>query len=715
MDEKVESNPQRSKLENFLSGCLAFVILICVPIIIGLILSFPTDSGSTDHFLSLNRTRQDALEKNWMHYLNHAKPDWSAIIGTNFELTLCPFNSSDTWHHDTSPEEAGFICGYITVPLNHDQPEGETIQIPVAIWPSYEENTKGDPLFITHGGPGGSALEYIPSYFYPDKTDWGRDLVIIDQRGTRFAEPSLICPEVTDSIKGSLDSNDRGAYEYLDFLRYCRARLAGQEINLAAFTTPQIARDIEVVRKILGYDQINFYGVSYGTHVGQYLAEYYPNSIRSLILDGVAPIPLDYLNRSVSVRTRIIDEIVSNCSQDPLCAKYYPDLSERVSDLINRLDQHPETVRLGAKRFFYPIELDGEYFINYYFSMAYMDQNYAVLPYIIKEAEHNRFNSFKAWIDWRISELSLESLAYLSVICSEHQPFTLAAEGNENIDYPLIAWENKGQEQLSQTCQQLGIVHTSDALDKLSDTTLPALFLSGHFDPITPPAYAEITLKSFPNGQHILDPLGSHGVAFNDDCLDSIMAEFLDDPYHQLDPECLADPARQKEIVPPNALSSLIIRNEIYFWFYILSSLMISLNIIRYLSWGGAWVWRKIRQRRRQLTKTEKLLRLRYELANWVFALTTLGLGFGLHHYDTLIQGLSEYRRAYAIPVDARSVLFIPFLLVCLGPIFILAGIKTWKNNPAVLERVYLLLETIFCLATIAIILMNDMFLIWLR
>jgi hypothetical protein len=370
---------------------------------------------------------------------------------------------------------------------------------------------------------------------------------------------------------------------------------------------------------------------------------------------------------------------------------------------------------MGAKYRFYSIAVDGEFFINYYFSMAYMDQNYAVLPYIIKEAEHNRFDAIKAWIDWRYSDFSEDSLAYLSVICSEHQPFTLAVEGTANIDYPLIAWENKGQEQLSQICQKLGLDHSSDTLENLAETTLPALLLSGHFDPITPPAYGEIALTSFPNGRHLLDPLGSHGVAFNDDCLDSIMSEFLENPHRQLDSECLGDPSRQKEVVPPNALSSLIIRNDIYPWFYILPAVMILLNLIRYLSWGGAWVWRLIRQKRKQPSMSEKRLRLRYELANWVFSITTLGVGFGLQHYDKLVRGLPGYWRASALPVEARSILFIPFLLVCLTPILLLASIKSWKRNPAVLERVYLLLETIFCLAIAAVILLNDMFLIWLR
>ena len=64
-----------------------------------------------------------------------------------------------------SPEEAGFICGFVTVPLFHDQPDGDTIQIPIAIWPDNANTTPiKEPIFITHGGPGGSALENVSAH-----------------------------------------------------------------------------------------------------------------------------------------------------------------------------------------------------------------------------------------------------------------------------------------------------------------------------------------------------------------------------------------------------------------------------------------------------------------------------------------------------------------------------------------------------------------------
>lgn len=69
------------------------------------------------------------------------------------------------------------------------------------------------------------------------------------------------------------------------------------ELFLGMCKKPQVAR------QVLGYKKYNLYGVSYGTHVAQYIVAYYPESSRAIILDGVAPIPFDYLNQIFSIST----------------------------------------------------------------------------------------------------------------------------------------------------------------------------------------------------------------------------------------------------------------------------------------------------------------------------------------------------------------------------------------------------------------------------
>jgi len=354
---------------------LPFLILFSIPFIFFFIIRIIPYEAKVDN-------RQEILEKNWDRFVSRGVRWIDPFDNENFELTLCPFSEGDSWDESISPEEAGFICGFVSVPLFHDLPEGDTIQIPIAIWPDYANPPYKEPIFITHGGPGGSALVMYPRMFYPDRIGNQRDIIIIDQRGTQYAEPSLVCPEVTESSKN-------GVEDYQDYLRYCRARLTGKGVDLAAFTTSEIAKDFEDVRQVLGYKEYNFYGVSYGTHIGQYLAAYYPDRIRSLILDGVAPIPLDYLNRSVSTHNRILNEFFINCEQDSFCSEQYPDLPGKLNKTIELLNQNPKKIRIHIPNSLYSFadEINGESFYYYILSSSYLDNNYAALPYIIQRRE----------------------------------------------------------------------------------------------------------------------------------------------------------------------------------------------------------------------------------------------------------------------------------------------------------------------------------------
>jgi hypothetical protein len=92
------------------------------------------------------------------------------------------------------------VCGYVTVPEDHAVPEGRTIQIAIAIFYGKDTEAAWPPLLMLRGGPGESALSvWTPSFASP----FGklllskRDVILLEQRGTFYARPSLHCPEAT--------------------------------------------------------------------------------------------------------------------------------------------------------------------------------------------------------------------------------------------------------------------------------------------------------------------------------------------------------------------------------------------------------------------------------------------------------------------------------------------------------------------------------------
>ena len=62
-----------------------------------------------------------------------------------------------------------------------------------------------------------------------------------------------------------------------------------QGIDLSAYNSVQNAADVDLIRQALGYDEYNYYGVSYGTFLGFHLLRDQPEHLRSAILDGVVP------------------------------------------------------------------------------------------------------------------------------------------------------------------------------------------------------------------------------------------------------------------------------------------------------------------------------------------------------------------------------------------------------------------------------------------
>ena len=240
MDENLPHNSdiQDRKKRNWLAvlKCLFFKALpflfIAVLVLLGIYI-WNNDQNKTDPDLipdtvvTDNEVRWQALTDNWKQYYNRGDQHILAEERINFELTYCPFSYPNTWDYDISAEEAGMICGNIIVPLYHEHPEQGSIHIPIAIWPARELPTYSDPLFISQGGPGGSTLDMYPFMFYSLEFKGQRDIVFVDQRGSRYAKPALLCPEE--------DEDDESTDEYAS-LRSCRSQLADEGIDLAAFT-----------------------------------------------------------------------------------------------------------------------------------------------------------------------------------------------------------------------------------------------------------------------------------------------------------------------------------------------------------------------------------------------------------------------------------------------------------------------------------------------
>ena len=292
----------------------------------------------------------------------------------------------------------GFECGYVVVPLRHAEPNGATIRLPVAV----RRATAGapDPLLLAQGGPGGDAFEVFSLLVQPNSAlSTSRDIVIFNQRGTPYAEPELTCPETDAALADILAADsEEGERLYNAAMAACYDRLLAEGIDLSAFNSLENAADVPMIAHALGYDEYNFYGVSYGTLLGLHLMANYPEGLRSVILDSVVATDINFVAETAASEDRVFAEVFAACASDAACTAQYPDLETRFYEVVRQLDAAPITLTItnpdtGRD---YDTYLDGRGLRGVMWQLLYVDKMAAVLPRVITALEDGDYRYIQA-------------------------------------------------------------------------------------------------------------------------------------------------------------------------------------------------------------------------------------------------------------------------------------------------------------------------------
>ncbi len=189
-----------------------------------------------------------------------------------------------------------FDCTTVEVPLDYDDPAGESISLEVVRLKA--EDPQGS-LLLNPGGPGGSGVEYARAARFVLTRDLvsAYDIVGFDPRGVVGSDP-VDC--VSDQVLYELyaaDGTPDDAAEVADLVRLSAAFGAGcrsRSPEVAAhMDTVSAALDMDVIRAVLGDEKLTYLGKSYGTLLGAAYAELFPQRVGRVVLDGVLPSWLD--------------------------------------------------------------------------------------------------------------------------------------------------------------------------------------------------------------------------------------------------------------------------------------------------------------------------------------------------------------------------------------------------------------------------------------
>ncbi len=236
----------------------------------------------------------------------------------------------------------GNQCATITVPLDYSKPDGETIELRARKVPARDRTGKIGTLFVNPGGPGASGQQYAAAASLAFGSALLRkfDIVGWDPRGVGESTPvRCLDTEQMDKFVAVDGSPDNEAEitaldnETKTFANGCEQR-SGK--LLPHVSTKDAARDIDVLRGIVGDSELYYLGASYGTYLGATYAELFPKNVGRLVLDGAVD-PSKTAEESAIAQAKGFDTALEAFAED--CAQRSCELGSTKQEVLAKVDK----------------------------------------------------------------------------------------------------------------------------------------------------------------------------------------------------------------------------------------------------------------------------------------------------------------------------------------------------------------------------------------
>ena len=466
-----------------------------------------------------------------------AQTDEPEAVGTTTSIE-CPIDVPATVEVD---------CGALVVPESYDAPTGPQLRLPYIVLHGRGTTPQPDPVVFTAGGPGFSSLGSVWAFATSAILD-SRDVIVFEQRGNRFAVPALTCDVSV-------------WWEEQPGTTPCLDSIEAKGVDVAQYTTDNIARDLIELRRALGYERWNLYGSSFSTSLMLLVMDADPVGTRSAILQSVKPPSETVFAHQSDSPLRAIEELFAACAADDECGAAFPDLEERFYSLIRRLNDDPLAVEvpLAGSDESIPLEIDGDSFIDWIvvdqlYGPAVGDFGASYLPLLIEKVEGGETEllepATRAFWSQVIDNPDWAWGLMFAVNCQQDLP----AAGDTTPSADAAAREQL--DGFARTETQRAICATWDlppqppAAMGYVRSDVPSLVLAGSLDPVTPPEWSRTTADNLTSSTYVEFPGHGHNVTAANPCAAALEAAFLDDPDSELDLSCVATAPGPSFVVP---------------------------------------------------------------------------------------------------------------------------------------------------------------------
>ena len=371
------------------------------------------------------------------------------------------------------------------------------------------------PVLVIHGGPGGRAVAERHHWLNPRSPILAHhDMILVDQRGSGWSQPSLDCPEV-DYPTGSLH----------DAYRACRARLVGEGIDLSRYRVADIVADLTALRHRVRIDSWNLYAISFGTLVALELLRTDGHAIAATVLDSPLPPRVAAYDELPLGAAAAIDMALSRCTEVDSCPI---DRAGRLDSMLDHLDEAPVTVttRSGSTR-----TIDDVAFVHLLLDALAHPDGPSTLPQAVGMATAGRLAESVGVLEELVTSGravgdTLSEGAQLSSECADVLP-------HDKVDgpvatRPLLRAIAGLEAEVRRLCLIWNVPAAPQEGEPDSSPRSDVLVLSGHLDPVTPTAWARRVAADLDGAILVESESWSHAPSLAVPCAADLVARFLD-------------------------------------------------------------------------------------------------------------------------------------------------------------------------------------------
>jgi len=285
----------------------------------------------------------------------------SAVSGASGPATLAAYYGQRLLWQSCS---GGFQCARLLVPVNYHQPAGSRFSLPVIRLPAADPAQRIGSIVLNPGGPGGSGVDYArQARRVLSAAVLARfDVVGFDPRGVGGSWPAIRCmtgPQLDRYFQTDDTPDNAAEMSGLISASTFFARACEREARplLPYVGTANAARDLDILRAALGDARLSYLGKSYGTYLGAYYAELFPQRVRALVLDGALDPASSAIGQNIIQADGFevaLRSFAADCVRRPDCPLGSPGATSaglaKIADLLHRTDRTPLANDLGDGR-----------------------------------------------------------------------------------------------------------------------------------------------------------------------------------------------------------------------------------------------------------------------------------------------------------------------------------------------------------------------------